>query len=567
MRAPRSAIALPLVRAIAAAAFLVVLGSVPAGATITIVNLDGVNEGFNDPTPVAPVGGNPGTTVGEQRLNLFEHAASIWDAILGSSVEIRIEANFDPLFCNALSAVLGAAGPNVVESDFAGAVHAATWYVGAEANRLAGVDLEPGVNDIGCVFNSSLGNVGCLTGRNWYYGFDGDEGTSGIDLLPVLLHEFGHGLGFLTTTDDATGETFAGQPSIFDRFLMDDVTGKHWHEMTPAERVASAVHSGHLVWDGPRVRAATGAALGPRARVIATGDLDATYTGSHPSFGAPLTVGGLTDEVVAVNDGAGVASDGCETPFVNAAAVNGRIALIDRGTCTLAQKALNAQANGAVGVLFVHNNASTPGTWSGVEPTVTIPMIGVSLADGNAIRAAAGSGTVTLTIGLDPAHTAGADDDGRARMYDPNPLQSGSSVSHFDVTAYPNLLMEPSLNSDLTDDVGLTYELFVDIGWFPQVTAVEPEGGEMAFSLGPNPSRDGGTLRFGLRAEGDVDIAIFDVTGRRVARLARGRMPAGPHALTWSRRDDAGRRAPAGIYRVRLRAAGLERSTALVLMD
>lgn len=49
-----------------------------ANATITIVNADGPNEGFNDPTPIAPVGGNPGTTVGEQRLNLFRYAASRW---------------------------------------------------------------------------------------------------------------------------------------------------------------------------------------------------------------------------------------------------------------------------------------------------------------------------------------------------------------------------------------------------------------------------------------------------------------------------------------------------------
>jgi hypothetical protein len=33
-----------------------------ASAHITVVNVDGPNEGFNDPTPAAPVGGNPGTT-------------------------------------------------------------------------------------------------------------------------------------------------------------------------------------------------------------------------------------------------------------------------------------------------------------------------------------------------------------------------------------------------------------------------------------------------------------------------------------------------------------------------
>ena len=42
-----------------------------AAATITIVNGDPAGVGFNDPTPVAPVGGNTGTTLGAQRLSLI----------------------------------------------------------------------------------------------------------------------------------------------------------------------------------------------------------------------------------------------------------------------------------------------------------------------------------------------------------------------------------------------------------------------------------------------------------------------------------------------------------------
>ena len=46
-------------------------------ATIQIVNLDGAGEGFNDGTAVAPIGGNPGTTRGAQRLNVFNQAAAV----------------------------------------------------------------------------------------------------------------------------------------------------------------------------------------------------------------------------------------------------------------------------------------------------------------------------------------------------------------------------------------------------------------------------------------------------------------------------------------------------------
>ena len=58
---------------------------------------------------------------------------------------------------------------------------------------------------------------------------------------------------------------------------------------------------------------------------------------------------------------------------------------------------------------------------------------------------------------------------GFARLFAPNPFQSGSSVSHFDVTLTPSVLMEPSITSDLTTKVknpfDLTLALLRDIGW------------------------------------------------------------------------------------------------------
>src|SRR5687768_13111014 len=84
------------------------------GATIVIVNLDGPGEGFNDPTPAAPVGGNPATTRGAQRLFAFQHAANIWGATIDSPVTIRIQAAFNPLGAN----VLGSASTTHFVSDF-----------------------------------------------------------------------------------------------------------------------------------------------------------------------------------------------------------------------------------------------------------------------------------------------------------------------------------------------------------------------------------------------------------------------------------------------------------------
>ena len=95
--------------------------SAMAAATIVIVNTNGPGEGFNDPTPAAPVGGNTGTTLGAQRLIAFQHAADLWAATLTSAVPVRVAASFEPLTCNASSAVLGAAGTTEIFAEFANA--------------------------------------------------------------------------------------------------------------------------------------------------------------------------------------------------------------------------------------------------------------------------------------------------------------------------------------------------------------------------------------------------------------------------------------------------------------
>ena len=179
-----------------------------------VTNGDGPNTGFNDPTPRSPVGGNTGTTLGAQRLIVFQKAAEIWGQALDSDVPISIIAHFQPLDCTSTGAVLGSAGPtNFFSSDDptldAGSADllpkAKTWYVSAETQRLAGVQILPGTGqdpndyDILANFNSSLdtpetANCG---GLFWYYGLD-DQHGNGQDLLTVVLHEFGHGLGFLS---------------------------------------------------------------------------------------------------------------------------------------------------------------------------------------------------------------------------------------------------------------------------------------------------------------------------------------------------------------------------------
>jgi len=235
----------------------------PEAATINIQNNDGAGEGFSDPAApfVANEGGNSGATRGAQRLNVFTQAAAIWGSFLDSSITTTVAATFDPLTCTPTSAVLGSAGAATVSRDFANAPFAGTWYHGALANKIRNSDpnTSPTGQEITAQFNSNL-DAGCFSGSTrFYYGLDGVNPANTTNLLVVVLHELGHGLGFSSFGNGSTGTLFSGFPDVYMRFMLDVTpTPKYWFEMTDAERQASALDNGNVYWDGPNVKIASG---------------------------------------------------------------------------------------------------------------------------------------------------------------------------------------------------------------------------------------------------------------------------------------------------------------------
>jgi hypothetical protein len=426
---------------------------------------------------VAPVGGNAGTTLGQQRLIAFQAAANKWGATLTSAVPIRIQATWTALSCTATSAVLGSAGATEVFED-PSLPRPGHLYGKALTDKLVGFDADPATPDIVANFNVNLGKSGCLTGSFFYLGLDNNHGNN-VDLVTVLTHEFGHGLGFQTYTNGSTGAQFAGFPSIWDDFLLDTSTGLVWSSMTNAQRAASALNEGHLVWNGANVSTNVPIVLqkgAPNLKVTSPASVAATYMVGTASFGPALVSPGVTGEVMPIVDTAPNLGLACNPlSALNAAAVNGKIALVDRGTCTFAVKVKNAQNAGALGVLVVNNIAGTPPAGlGGADPTITITAVMITQADGNTLKAALATRSRThsgmfATLGLDLSIYAGADASARAWMYAPNPYQPGSSVSHWDTSAFPNQLMEPAINGDLTHEVtppqDLTFPLLQDIGW------------------------------------------------------------------------------------------------------
>jgi PA domain-containing protein len=453
---------------IAASVLFLTLAGGSRAATITIVNVDGPGEGFNDPTPVAPVGGNPGTTIGAQRLYVFNHAAGIWGGILPSSVEIKVNAQFSPQTCDASGAVLGGASAGSSHRNFPNAPFTNTWYQQSLANRLAGFDLNPGVNDINITFNSNIGDTPTPTCPFcWYYGVDGNEGTC-VELLPVVLHELGHGLGFATITLAGVQMGTPPGPHVYDRFLYDLDQDMHWHEMAgDAQRGASAVNCQRLVWDGLCVSSAAPGRLGPKPvlRVNSPGAIAGDYEVGLATFG-PQTFN-VSGNLVLANDGSlppNSPTNACE-PLTNGAQIAGNIALVDRGTCPFVVKVKNAQDAGAIGVVVADSMPGCPPLgMSGVDPTITIPVVRITTDDGAAIKSQL-LGGVNVTMLFDATLDAGTAE-GKILVYTPTVFATGSSVSHWDISPQPNLLMEPFATASLHDDPDLTVEQYEDIGWF-----------------------------------------------------------------------------------------------------
>ncbi len=252
-----------------------VLPCAASAATITIVNRDAAGIGLNDPAPRAPVGGNAATTLGTQRLTALQLAADIWGAQLASPVEIRVGVDFPNQSCDGFSAVLGSAGPSAVHFDFAGAVPN-TLYPSALADKVAGMDLDPGLDDINAHFNRRLGAGGGCS-LDFYLGLDADPpSAASIDLVAVALHELGHGLGFLPIFNVSTGAEGLGLDDVYELGLEQHGAGP-LATMSNAGRAAAAKDDGDLHFIGASVTAALGG-------------LVAGVSGGHVQMYAPTTL-------------------------------------------------------------------------------------------------------------------------------------------------------------------------------------------------------------------------------------------------------------------------------------
>ena len=237
------------------------------GPTITVY---GIREDANTRVPPPPMPRSPSRRPGQYLRGVdpqfsvnytgfttearvaFQYAVDIWASQISSPVTIRVDASFVDLGGVTDGTIdLGSASARLkLRSDN-------KWYTEALADKLAGGDLDSSRSDIRAAFNRH-------SDADWYFGTDGNTPSGKTDFVSIVLHELGHGLGFL-----AMGEPVGNlgtvrsnlYPGIYDTFV-ENGAGTDLTDMTsfpdPSAALLGQLISGNLFWNGAKGVAAYG---------------------------------------------------------------------------------------------------------------------------------------------------------------------------------------------------------------------------------------------------------------------------------------------------------------------
>ncbi|WP_323389861.1 myxosortase-dependent M36 family metallopeptidase [Myxococcus qinghaiensis] len=208
--------------------------------------------------------------------------------------------------------------------------------------------------------------------------------TTSLFFMNNWLHDWYYDTGFDESTGNAQLDNFGrgGEDGDPIQAQAQDYSGvDNANMLTPADGASPRMQM--YRFSGPRIA---------RLTVNAPANVAGNYTVGIASGMGPQVFDVVGDVVIAL-DGVtapGVSpTDGCSA-LTNAAAVAGNIALIDRGNCDFLVKATNAQAAGARGMIIADNVAGPIADMGGASAAITIPVLRITLADGNRIRNEAG---------------------------------------------------------------------------------------------------------------------------------------------------------------------------------
>lgn len=193
----------------------------------------------------------------EEARAAFQYAIDIWSATIKTDVKIRVFANWAFLDnVNTLAFVT----PTEVRN-FEGTPDPGMWYPMALAEKLARKNLNPVTEaDIVATFNSRR--------EDWYFGTDGNCPVDKFDLVSVVLHELGHGLGFSGTFRVNNSVGLFGlndsRPKIYDTYLKNGVNQKLVSFQSGTLALANQITSNSVTFESPIARLLSAASADPR---------------------------------------------------------------------------------------------------------------------------------------------------------------------------------------------------------------------------------------------------------------------------------------------------------------
>lgn len=124
------------------------------------------------------------------------------------------------------------------------------------------------------------------------------------------------------------------------------------------------------------------------------------------------------------------------------------------------------------------------------------------------------------------------------------------AVTYQDASVVPGGRYAYKLLAQSIGDQGFSAEVWVTVpsANTPAALRLDP--------LYPNPFQTQTALNFGLPGAAPVTLAIYSVTGRRVATILDGQLPAGWRSAAWDGRDSNGRLVASGTYFAKLESTG-----------
>jgi len=135
-------------------------------------------------------------------------AIDVWSENFSSTVPVNVNVSWGRA---SSYGILAAASAKNNFANFPNAPDKTLYYAAALANALAGKDIDPTAPELEITITSDA---------PWYYGTDGKCPPKSYDLESVILHEMGHGLGFISGNyyDQYSGYGRIDQPTPFDAY-------------------------------------------------------------------------------------------------------------------------------------------------------------------------------------------------------------------------------------------------------------------------------------------------------------------------------------------------------------